>query len=79
MDRLEVVVTGIALIALAAIALQLDGRLRALEAYAAPTDVTAVLVGVGCDGPEPIAVAVEEDLLPRCESIEVHAVALGGR
>ena len=40
-------------------------------------DGFAVLVGQGCEGPDPIAVAVEEDLLPRCERIDVHQVALG--
>lgn len=33
-----------------------------------------VLVGIGCEGPSFIAVAIEEDMLPRCASIEVHQV-----
>ena len=38
---------------------------------------TQVLVGQGCEGPSDIAVAVEEDLLPKCQRIDVHEVALG--
>lgn len=34
-----------------------------------------VLVGEGCEGPSSIAVATEEDRLPRCTRIEVHEVA----
>lgn len=40
-------------------------------------DGFSVLVGQGCEGPDPIAVAVEEDLLPICKRIDVHEVALG--
>jgi hypothetical protein len=40
---------------------------------------TKVLVGQGCEGPDPIAVALEEDLLPRCERIDRHEVAVGDR
>lgn len=34
----------------------------------------AVLVGLGCEGPDPVAVAFEEDRLPRCLTIERHAL-----
>lgn len=59
--------------------LLLDQRIDALESRQRPTELSRVLVGTGCDGPSPIAVAIEEDLLPACEAIEVHQVALGER
>lgn len=34
-----------------------------------------VLVGTGCEGPSDIAVAWEEDMLPRCDRIEAHVVS----
>jgi len=34
-----------------------------------------VLVGFGCESPSSVAVATEEDLLPRCAEIERHEVA----
>lgn len=33
-----------------------------------------VVVGVGCEGPSRIAVALEEDMLPRCAVVEGHWV-----
>lgn len=33
-----------------------------------------VLVGQGCEGKSDIAVALEEDMLPICERIDVHEV-----
>lgn len=55
-----------------------DQRLTALEqANQRVPQFTQVLVGQGCEGPSSIAVAVEEDLLPRCRQIDVHEVALG--
>lgn len=37
-------------------------------------DETTVLVGTGCEGHSTIAVAYEEDRLPRCAVIERHVV-----
>lgn len=34
----------------------------------------SILVGTGCEGEWPIAVATEEDRLPVCASIERHAL-----
>lgn len=36
---------------------------------------TRVLVGTGCEGPSDIAVAWEEDMLPRCDRIDVHTIS----
>lgn len=33
-----------------------------------------VLVGQGCEGKSDVAVAIEEDMLPICERIDVHEV-----
>lgn len=38
----------------------------------APRDT--ILVGTGCEGPSSIAVAYDEDLLPRCAQIDVHDI-----
>lgn len=55
-----------------------DQRLVAIEqANERVPQFTQVLVGQGCEGPRDIAVAVEEDLLPKCQRIDVHEVALG--
>lgn len=37
-----------------------------------PEPVQSVLVGLGCEGPSPAAVAFDEDHLPRCATIERH-------
>lgn len=50
---------------------RVQDRVTALEVAATQT----VLVGRGCEGPSAIAVAVEEDILPRCQLIERHNVA----
>lgn len=31
-----------------------------------------VLVGQGCEGPSAIAIALEEDMLPKCKTIDAH-------
>lgn len=38
----------------------------------APRDT--ILVGTQCEGPSPIAVAYDEDLLPICAAIDVHEI-----
>lgn len=45
------------------------------NAYVNSREEPWVLVGTGCEGPSTVAVATAEDLLPRCEVIEVHTVA----
>jgi len=49
-----------------------DQRVDVLEEYQASQ---TVLVGFGCESPSSVAVATEEDLLPKCAEIERHEVA----
>lgn len=75
LDRIALAVTIISSIIAT---FELDRRIDALElANQRVPQFTQVLVGQGCEGPSSIAVAVEEDLLPRCRQIDVHEVALG--
>ena len=74
----HVLVTIMIGLALLLMGLEHEDRLGDLEAANQRVpQFSQVLVGQGCDGPDPIAVAVEEDLLPRCDHIDVHQVALG--
>lgn len=75
----NLVLNSLMIVAIAAVVLLLSLALaadRQPERLILP-DGFSVLVGQGCEGPDPIAVAVEEDLLPICERIDVHQVALG--
>lgn len=75
LDRISLAMTTISLII---VTFEFDRRIDALElANQRVPQFTQVLVGQGCEGPSSIAVAVEEDLLPRCRQIDVHEVALG--
>ena len=75
LDRIALAVTIISSIIAT---FELDRRIDALElANQRVPQFTQVLVGQGCEGSSSIAVAVEEDLLPRCRQIDVHEVALG--
>lgn len=58
-----------------------DRRLNALEnpSVLVYPEVITVVVGQGClgaQGPNRIAVALEEDELPACEAIDAHDVAV---
>ena len=51
---------------------------QAVYTKATGFDLTeSVLIGTGCEGPTNIAVAREEDELPKCSSIERHVLAGG--
>lgn len=53
------------------------GRIVTGENYApfcqsVPMEAQRVLVGTGCGGVSSIAIASEEDMLPKCRMVEVH-------
>jgi uncharacterized membrane protein len=68
-DWAAIVIALTGALAACALSLNTNARVERLEVPA------TVLVGFGCESPSSIAVATEEDLLPRCAEIERHEVA----
>jgi hypothetical protein len=48
---------------------------RCVDARLVAIPEETILVGTGCEGPSPIAVAREEDCLPYCADIQRHTLS----